>query len=282
MQGSNFSRQVGTEGSAAPTTAPAISPNPHPPADPLLPVLRHLQDSLAQLRIAQEQIARQNQQLQTVRVEVLAISQMERARIGRDLHDVLGQSLTGIAFLGKLLEGKLRERGLPEAAEARQICDLAGEGMHQTRALARGLLPAQVPADHLIPALKALAMDTQHTFHVACRFDPPPDTDIVRGDAIATHLYHIAQEAVTNAIKHGKAREIHMRLHAQDGSLVLTIRDNGEGFRATDKPHGIGLRIMDHRVSLLGGTLAIESAPGQGTAVTCAVPADHGPQTATT
>lgn len=287
MQGSNFSREVGNPEQEAGRPPRAGTTDSAPAGDPLTPALLHLQAGLRELQAAQEEIARQREQFDDIRVEiacrdvtdrkrlqaeVIAISEMERGRIGRDLHDVLGQNLTGIAFLGKLLERKLQERGLPEAAEAREICNLASEGMRQTRALARGLYPMQVRADELVSSLKALALDTQHTFQLTCRLESSGKQDPGVDAEAATHLYHIAQEAITNAIKHGKARNVQLRLQDHSGSLRLSIQDDGVGFNATDKPHGIGLRIMGHRASVLGGTLAVESQPARGTTVTCTLP----------
>lgn len=207
-----------------------------------------------------------------LQAEVIAISNTVRSRIGRDLHDVLGQNLTGIAFLSKLLERKLQQAGLAEAADALAICDLASEGMRQTRTLARGLFPAELQASEFASTMTALAMDTQRTFHMACRYDEPKEPPPIHSDEVATHLYHIAQEAITNAVKHGKARSAHLDLQVRDDHLVLTIRDDGAGFEPTSKPRGIGLRIMGHRANLLGGTLSVESQPGQGTTLTCIVP----------
>jgi signal transduction histidine kinase len=145
--------------------------------------------------------------------------------------------------------------------------------MRQARALARGLCSANLRADELIVRLKTLAVDTQRTFHMTCHFDPPQESGLVQDDAVATNLYCIAREAITNAVKHGKARNVQLRLSPRDGSLMLAIQDDGVGFQRTDDSDGIGLRIMSHRASLLGGRLLIESPPGAGTTVTCTIPA---------
>ncbi len=208
-----------------------------------------------------------------LQAEVIAISEMERGRIGRDLHDVLGQSLTGISFIAKSLERELQQLHLPMAAQAGEICQLAGESMRQTRALARGLTPMELRADEFVPLMKTLTMDCQHTFRMTCHFECIEGPNPVRDDNTATHLYHIAQEAITNAFKHGRARNMHLRLHFDNGTLVMTIRDDGTGFAESDRPGGIGLRIMRHRASLVGGRLSIESQPGRGATVTCAIPA---------
>lgn len=207
--------------------------------------------------------------------EVVAISEMERSRIGRDLHDVVGQTLAGISFLGKVLEKKLQEQGL-STAEPQEIIALAGEGIRQTRALARGLFEVEIAAEQFLSAMKAMSMDAQHLYGLGCRFDYPRDRQVIRDSRTATHLYHITQEALTNAVKHGRAKTIQIRLEHHAGSVVLEIRDNGVGFADARQMAGIGLRIMQHRASLIGASLRIDSTPGQGTTITCTIPPGTG------
>ena len=102
--------------------------------------------------------------------------------------------------------------------------------------LARGLCSVSLRADELVPRLKTLAADTQRTFHMACHFDPPQEPDLVKDDAVATNLYYIAQEAITNAVKHGKARNALSAADSPRRLVVLAIQDDGVGFRRTDRP----------------------------------------------
>ena len=152
----------------------------------------------------------------------------EQRRIGQDLHDGLGQHLTGIAFMTKVQEQKLKEQGLPHAAEAAKIVKLVNEAIHKTRELARGLSPV-VPESHgLMSALQQLSAEVEDVFGVSCRLQCENPV-LIHDVSVATHLYHISQEAVSNAIKHGKARKIEIGLAASDNRGVLTIRDDGSG-----------------------------------------------------
>ena len=137
---------------------------------------------------------------------ILEISETERRRIGQDLHDGLGQHLTGVAFMGKVLEERLAERRLPEAAEAAKIVKLVNESIRMTRELARGLLPVVSEAHGLMSALEHWAGEVSELFHIACRFECAIPF-LVHDEVLADHLYRMAQEAVNNAIKHGRAKK---------------------------------------------------------------------------
>ncbi len=206
-----------------------------------------------------------------LQAEVVAISQMERDRIGRDLHDVLGQSLSGISFLAGALQQRIKALGLPEASDAGDIVRLATEGLGQTRALARGLFPVLLRAEELVPALKALTTDAQKIFQMSCHLEASPGSR-ARDEQVATHLFHIAQEAITNAARHGGARHVEVRLETRNGTLALTVQDDGKGFEPAQGSRGIGLRIMRNRAGLIGADLAVDSTPGKGTRVCCNVP----------
>jgi len=203
---------------------------------------------------------------------VLEISAREQQRIGRDLHDGLGQHLTGIAFLSKVLEQKLREKELPEAAEAQKIVGLVNEAINKTRELSRGLLPVVSQAHGLMTALRQWAGEVEDLFHVSCRFhcnEPVLISDVNK----ATHLYHIAQEAVNNAIKHGRPQRINISLWSANGEGTLLVADNGLGIQESPANRtGMGLNIMGYRARMVGGSLEVRPNPGGGTAVTCIFP----------
>ena len=127
----------------------------------------------------------------------------KQCRIGQDLHDGLGQHLTGVAFMSKVLEQKLREKSLPEAVEAAQVA-LVNQAVDRTRELSRGLLPVLSDARGLMSALERLALEVEDLFQVGCHFECEPPV-LIRESDIATHLYHIAQEAVNNSLKRGPA-----------------------------------------------------------------------------
>ncbi len=203
---------------------------------------------------------------------ILDISEREQRRIGQDLHDGLGQHLTGIAFMTKVQEQKLKEKRLPYAADAAKIVKLVNEAINKTRELARGLSPVVSESHGLMSALRQLGTEVKDVFGVSCHLqcDNPVLIDDV---SLATHLYHISQEAVSNAIKHGKAKNIEITLAASDGRGMLTIEDNGSGFkRIPANNKGMGHHIMSHRAKMIGGTLDIQPRSPHGTVVTCIFP----------
>ncbi len=203
---------------------------------------------------------------------ILDISEIERRRIGQDLHDGLGQHLTGVAFMGKALEERLAESSAPEAAEAAKIVKLVNESIKMTRDLARGLLPVVSEAHGLMSALEHWAAEVSELFHLSCRFECG-DPVFVHEEVLAEHLYRLAQEAVTNAIKHGHARHIVIGLAVVKGGGVLTVRDDGCGFDAASKSQtGLGLRIMSYRAKMISGSLSLHSSSHDGTMVRCSFP----------
>jgi PAS domain S-box-containing protein len=203
---------------------------------------------------------------------ILEIADEEERRVGQDLHDGLGQHLTGIAFMSKVLEQKLADQSLPESADARKILTLVNEAITKTRELARGLLP--VVSDHhgLMSALKQIASDVEDLFGITCRFEC--DEPVVVSDpSAATQLCRVAREAVNNAIKHGRAREVVISLSASGESGTLIVQDDGVGFpkRRTIEA-GMGLHIMRYRASIIGGSLQVEPGGNGNTAITCTFP----------
>jgi signal transduction histidine kinase len=203
---------------------------------------------------------------------LLDISAREQRRIGQDLHDGLGQHLTGIAFMAKVHEAKLAEKQDPDAADAAKIVRLVNEAIHKTRELARGLLPVVSDEQGLMSALQLWAAEVEDLFGISCRFQC--DTAVlIHDDAMATHLYHIAQEAVNNAIKHGRTRSILIRLSADDEWGTLQITDNGCGIQENRNiSQGMGLHIMSYRAGMIGGRLEVRRGPICGTSVTCMFP----------
>ncbi len=203
---------------------------------------------------------------------VIEISGREQRSIGQDLHDGLGQHLTGIAFLAKVQEQKLKEKALPEAAEAAKIVHLVNEAIHKTRELARGLVPVLSGPHGLVSALQEWAGEVEDFFRIECCFECD-DPFSIRDDDVANQLFRIAQEAVHNAIRHGKAKRITIGLRGADEEGVLTIRDDGLGITLERSGHtGMGLRIMDYRARVIGGSLSIDCADECGTLVACAFP----------
>jgi two-component system CheB/CheR fusion protein len=207
---------------------------------------------------------------------VLEISEREQRRIGQDLHDGLGQHLTGIAFMTKVQEQKLAERQVPEAADAAKIVQLVNDAIRKTRELARGLLPVVSDAHGLMSALQLYASEIEDLFGIGCRFQCETAV-LIHDAAAATHLYHIAQEAVNNAIKHGHANNILIRLFSGDREGTLIIKDDGVGIERPRAPQaGVGLHIMNYRAGMIGGHLDVHRERPSGTTVICRFPVSAG------
>lgn len=205
-------------------------------------------------------------------MEVLEIAALEQRRIGQELHDDVGQRLTGLAMLADALAQQLAGDGSGRQATAARI---AGELAHvrdQARNLSVGLVPLDIDVDGLPTALQELATRTKGQSGVACAFDCPAAV-AARDPITARHLFRIAQEAVHNAVRHSKAARIDLQLLRQDSALVLSIRDDGTGIpQPADETKGLGIRLMRNRASLIGGLLTIGPAESGGTIVTCTLP----------
>ncbi len=227
-------------------------------------------------RVRQRTAALRNEIAERERLEkiLLEISERERRSIGHDLHDGLGQHLTATAITGQVLLEKLRERGAVEAAELQKVIALIKSGIEQTRALAKGLLLAEISPDGLPAALEELATITREQFRVECRFEGGAVAPHLAAGA-ATHFYRIAFEAVRNAVRHGRPRRLDVVLAENAvGDLTLTVRDDGSGLPPPGRRgEGLGLRIMAHRAQIIGASFAIESSEGGGTLMTCRLPA---------
>lgn len=204
--------------------------------------------------------------------EVLDISSAEQRRIGQDLHDGLCQELVGVAFATKLLAGRLQGKLPEEAAAVRDVAALVDGAIDQARALAHGLSPVELQGGDLAAALVALAAKVSSLFQVACQCRC--DERLVLADgSTATHLYRIAQEAVSNAVKHGRAGEIELALTSTDAWVTLSVKDDGRGMPAVlPATAGIGLSTMSYRARVIGASFSVQPRPGRGTVVTCVLP----------
>jgi two-component system, LuxR family, sensor kinase FixL len=201
--------------------------------------------------------------------QILEISDQEQERIGQDLHDGLCQLLSGIKFKATLLEQKLQAKAPAEARDARTIEAILNSAIQQARNLARGLHPVDLEARGLMSALEELAGSVASVYGVSCvcQFKQPV---LVHDHLVATHLYRIAQEALNNALKHGQARRIWIRLAATRQRLTLSVRDNGRGFPARPRKRtGMGLALMHYRARTIGASLQIRPGPRRGTVVNC-------------
>lgn len=201
---------------------------------------------------------------------LLEIGERERRSIGHDLHDGLGQHLTGTALAGQVLGEKLRGRHLEEEErDLQRVVGLIEEGIDKTRRIAQGLLLAEIQPDALASALQELAGEVSLQSRISCSFAAEGAFEVVN-QGVATHLFHIAKEAVHNALRHGRARHVAIRLGADSGVMTLEIRDDGVGLPAPEvRPRGLGLRIMAHRAEIIGWNFSIRSGQLDGTIVLC-------------
>ena len=201
---------------------------------------------------------------------IAKVADRERRRLGQDLHDNLGQHLTGTALTAQALKEKLAARSAPEVADAEKLVRYVEDGIDLTRNLARGFFSPELEADGLIAALQNLAESVRERFGVNCVFDGDESIRI-QDSTISNQLYRIAQEAVTNSVKHAGAKQIDIRLAMDNSELVLTIVDDGVGFPDKLQSQGLGLHLMRHGAALSGATLDIRRNSPNGTIVTCQV-----------
>lgn len=204
---------------------------------------------------------------------ILDVSTRAQRQIGRDLHDGLGQHLTGIAFMSKVLEQKLTTGGANEpAADAAKIVALVNEAINKTRELSRGLLPVVSESTGLMGALKLYASEVEDLFGVRCEF-VCTEPLLVNDVGVATHLYHVAQESVNNALRHAAPSRIVITVEVEPSYATLSIVNDGAGLRTdATQGSGLGLHIMSYRANLVGGTLDVRSGPAGGTVVRCRFP----------
>ncbi len=210
------------------------------------------------------------QQKQVLEQQLAHSAAEERRRIGRELHDDLGQRLTGISLSAEALAAQLQATAPQLAPHADALERQASQAISCVRDLAHGLMPVPSGAQGLREALANLARDVSSLTKTACAFDYDDPVEVADED-VATNLYRIAQEALNNAIRHGKASQVSIHLDYVGAKSVLHIADNGAGFNPDDAGHssqsGSGLKIMQYRASVSGYALSIESAIGRGTII---------------
>jgi signal transduction histidine kinase len=224
----------------------------------------------ADLLAAKAMLEREMSERMRLESEILEISSREKLRVGQDLHDSLGQKLTGAVFLSRTLATKLADAGGEERDSAEHINELLKDALAQVRRLARGLAPVELGDEGLANALQRLAADTQETYGIDCAFHAEDDGR-VRDNKASVHLFHIAQEAVNNAVRHGKPGQILITLAAGAGDGgQLVVEDDGAGIPGeAERGQGMGLRIMNYRAAMIGGSLDIQRRRNGGAVVTC-------------
>lgn len=204
--------------------------------------------------------------------ELLTILSESQRQIGQDLHDSVGQKLTGLGMLAGGLVEALQEHSPADLKAAKRISTGLEESLRQIRRLSRGLLPVEVDAEGLRAALTELADMSHYDSGVKCTMECEQPVRIDDNE-VATQLYRIVQEAMTNALKHGAPKHVAIRLSRDDSQITLSVRDDGKGISsAALTSQGIGLRTMHYRAALIGATLSIAPVNGRGTLVICHLP----------
>jgi signal transduction histidine kinase len=204
--------------------------------------------------------------------EILEISGREQRRIGQDLHDSLCQHLAGVGFMAKVMERQVAAGQQIDMTHASEMVNLIDQAITLTRGFARGLNPVRLEAEGLAVALTELAANTVRIFGIKCQFRQD-QAILVHDNSTATHLYRIVQEALNNAIKHGKPDTVTINFET-DGKLnMLSVKDNGIGIDlSAAQGRGMGLNIMNYRASMIGAAIEIKQDENGGTVVLCSFP----------
>ena len=201
--------------------------------------------------------------------EILAISDREQRRIGQDLHDSLCQHLTAIAFMARSVALRLKKHRVIEVEHIEEIAELINDGVTEARTIARGLHPVEMEPPGLVTALAALVK--QRHWPVSSRLEADEEIS-VQDSTVALHLYRIAREAVINANKHARAREIIVRMRRSGKGIELSVIDDGIGIPANSPAgSGMGFHIMEYRARSIGARLEIKPAKPHGTRLICYV-----------
>jgi PAS domain S-box-containing protein len=216
-------------------------------------------------------IARDITERRNLEREVLESAGREQQRIGRELHDSLGQELTGLSYLAKSLQQKLTAAENPHAETAQTIASGIQQALRGVRSAVQGLVPVEVDASGFMVALEKLAAQTQTNCGIDCRIDSREPVE-VDDNVLATNLYRIVQEAINNAVKHARASRIVVRPETYHGALSVTVEDDGVGIAEQSRQNGgMGLRIMQYRAGVIDAALDVHLTKSGGTAVVCFV-----------
>jgi len=232
--------------------------------------LEHLiEERTSELKNAYNINLKYQEELNWIATELSASEERIQRRIGQDLHDGLGQNLTGIGMLMKSLQQKLTAKSLPEANEMDRVMRHLSDTIQKTRDLAKVLCPVSLEKQGLIMALHELAEEIRELYEIPCRFQWDPSVEVHNPDS-SLHLYRIAQEALNNAVKHSQATSLEMVLGIDGGRYYLLIRDNGEGIGSrAAHTEGMGVKLMFYRANLIRGALEVTNRPEGGTDVRC-------------
>ena len=207
--------------------------------------------------------------------DLVAVSEHEQQRIGQDLHDGLCQHLAAIGLAARSLADDLQAEGSGSVQDAELIQQAIQQAVTEARGMARGIFPVHVDRHGLAVALTELARSTSRLTGVQIEVEEAGDVQISPPEA-AMHLYRIAQEAVANAVRHGGAQNIHIKIDGGAESIVLTVVDDGKGFPIHPrKDGGMGMRTMRYRAQMIGASLSMSAPDPRGATLCCVVPLHH-------
>lgn len=230
----------------------------------------------ADLKTANQKLRDVLEERKRLESELLEIAENERRRIGFDLHDDLGQKLTGVLLITRALEQRLARAHHPEVEEVRRVCELIEGTVHHTHNLAHHFSSIDATGGDLVEVLNGLSGTVEKMFGIPCQC-------LIKGeipelpDNTSEQFYKIAQEAVSNAIKHGKASCVWISVYSNSQRLVFTIKNDGVPFSPPVNPKArMGLRTMNYRANTIGATFEIKPDEENGTIVTCVLPLKNG------
>ncbi|NPA24915.1 MAG: HAMP domain-containing protein [Deltaproteobacteria bacterium] len=241
------------------------------PNDEIGHLARHFNLFMEKLETYHHNLQAEIRERRRLEKELLNISEREKQKFGRILHDDLCPHLIGTEVLTKVLREKLERERNHEARAAEKIRGFIRDAIGKTRRLARGLIPVEPAAHGLEASLAEMAGDTAEIYNVTCDFICRQSCEL-NDNTAATHIYYIVHEAVHNAVKHGQARNITICLGRVRGNLQVEVIDDGRGMPDNPDAKGMGLRILRYRADCLGATLRIDNVPGSGVRITLTVP----------
>lgn len=233
---------------------------------------RRVRERTAELTAAHDSLRQSHEALRRLSAHVNAVREEERRHIARDIHDDLGAALTALQLEMNWLRQRLGDDP-PLRDKLDGMLDIGGNAMQAVRRILNDLRPGVLDHLGLWAALEALLIDFRKRSGLACHFECTPAIERCRlGRDAEIALYRIVQEVLTNVARHAKARQVRLTARDEDRDLVLAVADDGQGMRVPAQPNSFGLLGMRERTLALGGTLEIDSRPGDGTRVTLRLP----------
>ena len=230
---------------------------------------------LSEVKRAEQELRDSSQQLRNLAARLLSVLEDERTRIAREIHDELGQSLTAVKMDLAWLSGRLPPGNEQMRTRIFTTMQLANDLIKAVRRISTDLRPGILDLG-LAAAVEWQARDFQLRTGIPCQLQLPPQ-ELAVAPNIATALFRIFQETLTNITRHANATSVEVCVETQGEGMVLRIHDNGQGFDDTNPAlsKSLGLLGMRERAVMLGGQVNVSSTPGQGTSVTAWIPLRH-------